>query len=1030
MSDGRTWGTIIGGVVGYFTGGIGFAAGAAIGGAVGSLLEPKKHTETNRIDDIKVSMSKYGDGIPETWGNNIPQATWIWSTYIIQIGEEQSAGKGGGVENTNYRQFIHGLLCLGRTPPPGTPVAIRKVWVNGKLNYDASSGLSVGQALASAENPFANVVLFDGQDGQLPIPIIEAYEGVGNVPAFTGRLSLFVFGLECPGGRIPQLQFEICIGATTVYYALMAHANGGLQPIDLAITPDGALACVLNYNNVPFDSATVSVYNLFSETIERSIGGFHYPTAIALSTDGKNGLACNTTSNTVSVFSVTEGVIVRNIAFPSQTNGVAIDPLHDGIAYVVCSDDTVQIVDYFTGVIEDSFSAFSAIHSRVAINADGTKLYIASRGTSTIRVVDIETRTVIQTYTTDSPEYLALDPKRPVMYVSQTGSIAVDVIDLDTGTTTATFFSTGINANVYGIAVHPSGGVIYLGKPSANDIELRRALPTIVLAEASVPEFIESQSLRSGLEAAQIDVSAIQDTFWGLTIKSPASARANIAPVMTYSALGVVEEDGVLRFFHREDKTSVATIAYDELGCAEDGTEPEDPFPVIHTNAQELPRSLTLSYNDPNFDYQVSTVKAMMLTADSVLDVTQTLDMAATGDRTATIARRLMLEQWVAQNSRSCAVSRKFAFLSAGDVVTVEYPRGTLSEWMTSKINDTGARIEIECFPADSGLIIQTVPGPSSFQAQQIESLTPPLRAVILDIPILRDQDNDPGLYVALDSYGAVPASGELFVGNSNSDLSPAGIVSASAPIGYTVTALGDWQRNLVDETNLVTVYLGDDVFTNITRDQLLEGSENVWAMGAPGRWEIGKSRFGDSLGGGRYTLSSHLRGLFGTERCAALHQANDTFVLLRPAGLLRPAMGVGDLGLTKYYRAIALGRSFDSAASQTYANTGEGLEPLSPVNLRRAFASRDLTIDRRSRLAMNNSTGSLPLGETTESYHWKFYTDGTYATLIGELTTTTAAITAAQQTSIGVTPTATAYVRVAQVSDSVGTGHELQATA
>lgn len=1027
MSDGRTWGTIVGGVVGFFTAGVGFAAGAAIGGAIGGLLEPRQRTETNRIDDIKVSLSKYGDGIPETWGNNIPAATWIWSTYIIEIGEEQEAGKGGGAVNTNYRQFIHGLLCLGRTPPPGTPVAIRKVWVNGKLNYDASSGLSVGQALASAENPFANVVLFDGRDGQLPIPIIEAYEGVGNVPAFTGRISLFVFGLECPGGRIPQLQFELCIGATTVYYGVIGHADAGLEPRDIALTPDGALACVLNYNNIPFDSATISVYNLFGETVERSIAGVHYPQAISLSSDGKNGIACNTTESTAAVFSVTEGTLVRNIAFPAQTNGVAIDPVQDGIAYVVCSDNTVQIVDYFLGVIEDSFSAFAGQHSRVVISSDGTKLYIASRSANLIQVVDIESRAVVQTYAAPSPEYLALDPKLPVLYVSQTSSPFVRVIDLDTGVTAATFAS---DSTVYGIAVHPSGGVIYLCKGEVDDVELRRALPTIVLAEASVPDFIESQVLRTGLPADQIDVSDVSDTFWGLTIKGPSSARDRIASVMNYSALGVVEEDGVLRYFRRAGKTSVATIAYEELGFAEDGSEPGDPFPLVHRNAQELPRSITVSYSDPYFDYQTSTVKAMRYAVDSVLDETQTLDMATDGAHAASIARRMLFERWLAQNTRSMAVSRKYAYLSAGDVVTVLSQTGSYGDFMTSKITDTGARIEIECFPADGDLVIQTVPGPSGFQGQQIQPIAAPLQAVILDIPILRDRDNDPGLYVALDSYGAVPASGELFVGNGDETLAPSGIVSASAPIGYAETALGDWQRNLVDEKNLVTINLRDDVFTNITRDQLLEGSENLWALGAPGRWEIGKSRFGDNLGGGRYTLSSHLRGLFGTERCAALHQANDVFVLLRPAGILRPTMGVGDLGLSKRYRAVALGRSFNSATSQSYANTGEGLEPLSPVNLRRAVASRDLTVDRRSRLAMNNGTGSVPLGESTESYRWRFYTSATYATLIGELVTSTAAITAAQQTAIGVTPTATAYVKVAQISDSVGAGHELQATA
>ncbi len=213
MSDGRTWGTIIGGVVGYFTGGIGFAAGAAIGGAVGGLLEPKQHTETNRIDDIKVSLSKYGDGIPETWGNNIPSATCVWSTYVIQLPEEPTGGKGGGVENTNYRQFIQSMWCIGRTPPPGTSVTLRKAWINGKLNYDASSGLSAGQALATEENPWASIAILPGYDGQLPVAMIETYEGVGNVPAFTGRICIFIFGLECPGGRVPQLQFELCIGA-------------------------------------------------------------------------------------------------------------------------------------------------------------------------------------------------------------------------------------------------------------------------------------------------------------------------------------------------------------------------------------------------------------------------------------------------------------------------------------------------------------------------------------------------------------------------------------------------------------------------------------------------------------------------------------------------------------------------------------------------------------------------------------------------------------------------------------------------
>jgi hypothetical protein len=98
-------------------------------------------------------------------------------------------------------------------------------------------------------------------------------------------------------------------------------------------------------------------------------------------------------------------------------------------------------------------------------------------------------------------------------------------------------------------------------------------------------------------------------------------------------------------------------------------------------------------------------------------------------------------------------------------------------------------------------------------------------------------------------------------------------------------------------------------------------------------------------------------------------------------------------------------------------------------VNVRRAFGSRDIQADRRSRLAMNNNSGTLPLGEVVESYLWKFYVDGTFSALIGQATTSLGTITAAQQTAIGVTPSATAFVGVALISDSVGAGHEQKGT-
>jgi len=1066
MSDGRTWGAVIGGVAAYFTGGLSLVGtGVAVGGAVGGLLEPKKRTETNRIDDIKVSLSKYGDMIPETSGNNIPSATCVWSTYIIELPEKQSGGKGGGVENTNYRQFIQSMWCLGKTPPEGSTVSIRKVWIDGKLNFDASSGLSVRQALATKENPWAEIALLPGFDDQLPVPMIETYEGVGNVPAFRGRVCVFIFGLECPGGRVPQLQFELCVDSglttTNLLYGDFGDTFEGWvgsdaiwafdQPVNeytgtirrtSGATPVATQEAVASSNDYsPFDNYQKPYPALGTPTPESvflygpyEAGDIHRPVNLNL-------LDLQTGESRLLLMQEAGDAFGSHLIGRGYRPCAAFDPVT--ASYVVKSDYAsyaTRIDVIRSGAVICSNDTTPDFYSTVAFY-DGFVYVLNASGTNPV-VVKVDGATGVELDSFTGPSVVSFDLTRSAIHASSSGvAVFADgvppqllLLNPDDGTFVVRADDASLVAgehppgNEVNTALYYADSFAVVGPSSTGKWTMLR-LDVADPQPASVAEFIKSQNLRAGLTEEQIDVDTIDDSFWGLTLKSPASARANIGPLLTYSAIGVVEEDAALRYFHRKDKTSVVTVPYEDLGFAEDGSEPGDPFPLVHLNAQELPRSITVSYNDYNFDYQVSTAKAMRYAVDSVLDENVTLDIATNGERAATIAYRLLFERWLAQNTRSCAVSRAYAYLSAGDVVTMLAKDGSYGDWMISKATDTGARIEWEMFPADSDLLIQVVPGPGGYRAQTIDELVDALRAQVLDMAIVRDEDDNPGTYVAIDSYGNAAARGELFVGDDDAGLTPRGIVQASAPIGFAETTLPDAPSSRVDEVNLLTVNLGDDVFESCTREVLVAGGGEYWAYGKPGRWEVGASAVGDDLGGGRFILSRHLRGQFGTEWAAALHEAGDTFVLLREVGMLRPSMGVGELGLSKRYRAVAQGRSFNSAASQNAVNTGEGLKPLSPVDLRRT-STNDLTVDRRSRLSMNNSTGVLPLGEANEAYSWSFYASGAFSSLIGSAVTTSRTITAAQITAAGANPAVPLFVRVAQISDSVGRGHELQATA
>lgn len=1067
---------VVGGVVGAFFGypQLGFVVGSLVGG----LLTPGEKTEGPRVEDTKVSVSEYGGGIPETWGNNVPPATWIWATDIIEIGTTTTQGKGGAPENTTYRQFIHGYLCLGKTPPPGTVVAIRKVWVDRKLRYDASSGLPASQALASSENPHAQISLHPGFEDQLPHPIIEAFEGIGNVPAFRGVIGVFVFGLECPGGRIPQLSYEICIGGEVqIVTSEMISVGGFADDTSAVISSDEIWQYSFSgfgYNNPVY----IHVDYCSTEGVRRvgtydlgvwngdgpSILGYR-PFPVTGTENPTAAWVFDLSGRTYyKLIQLDTGVVTALADFPVEPD------LPGRAANGRGSCDTESGNFVFA-----SFDNNQVSHGAILITAQGAKIPLTfDHDPALVAFAD----GVIHSVTIDGSSNLYLErreadgstsgalpiiagPNVPdqrlaygAMCVNAQGVFAYIVRGNSGGPTDAAIYRIDIDTQEWilqsNTSGHPAGGGI--GNVNSYTFYATRDLAitgpdyislgynltrfnVVVPEAASVAEIISSQSEQAGLLPEQFDVSTITDSVWGYTTNiNVASARTNIEPLLTFGAIGVVEEDGLIRYFHRATRTPAATIAYDELACQESGQEAIDAFPLSRTQEAECPRSVTVRYLNPAFDYQTSTETARRIVTESILDQTVDLAIAMTPDQAATIAHRLLYESWIARMTRSLKVSRKYAYLSAGDVVTVEYPRGTFSNWMLTKLTDTGVLIEGECFPFDAELLVQMVPGSDGQRGQELAPLPPSTLLQLLDIPILRDADNDAGLYAAMEGYMPTSWEGaELFAGDDAATLESRGTVANAAVIGFAETALGNWSLNMVDEQNLLTVSIGEGALNTITKDLLLSGSVNVAAIGVQGRWEIIKFRQADDLGDGRYILSGFIRGARGTERNRGNHAVGDAFVLLGVGGTLRPNFDAGSIGQTKSYRAVSKGRSFESAPTQTYANTAEGLMPFSPANLSKAVASGDITLSwvRRTRLSENWLAGIVPLGEAAEAYEVVIYSSSAFDTIkrVIVATTRSAVYTSAQQIADFGTNQSTLYVRVFQISDVVGRGHPLEAT-
>jgi hypothetical protein len=244
------------------------------------------------------------------------------------------------------------------------------------------------------------------------------------------------------------------------------------------------------------------------------------------------------------------------------------------------------------------------------------------------------------------------------------------------------------------------------------------------------------------------------------------------------------------------------------------------------------------------------------------------------------------------------------------------------------------------------------------------------------------------------------------------------------------------------DTGSSVTVDVGDGTLSAITDAVLLQdNAANRFVMGVHGRWVVGQFRDCTLSAPGVYVLSGFLWGLNGTAQYVDDLVTGDSFCLLNEAGGVQPIEDSNaELGVAKYVKAVPERRTQASITGEAFTNTGVALKPLPGINphAARDAGTGDITItwDRQTRhpTRFGGDLGdSCPLGEESERYQVRLYTDATFATLVRAFdvaTSATVTYTSAHRTTDSHTPiTAALYVDVRQLSAAVGEGYALQAT-
>jgi hypothetical protein len=210
----------------------------------------------------------------------------------------------------------------------------------------------------------------------------------------------------------------------------------------------------------------------------------------------------------------------------------------------------------------------------------------------------------------------------------------------------------------------------------------------------------------------------------------------------------------------------------------------------------------------------------------------------------------------------------------------------------------------------------------------------------------------------------------------------------------------------------------------------MLDGANAALLLKANGEPEILQFRDVSLKPDGSFTLTGLLRGRRGTDVFVDCHAPGELFVLLDPDTVETLLVPLGELGLSRSWRAVGFGSLFEDAETVVRSHSGRDLMPLAPVHV---VGSRDgagdltLTWVRRSRIGgeLKDGTGTVPLGEASEAYEVDILDgpDGAVVRTLDGLTTTSAIYTAADQIADFGSVQSVVHLRVFQLSAVVGRG-------
>lgn len=1001
MSTARGALSVVGQAVGaYFGGPIGAAAGGIIGGEIGGLIDGPP--EGPRLDDLSAPQIQYGGKIPRFYGG--PRWFEIAPLWMTEKREssETAGGKGGdsGVEQFSYRIDMLCRVCESREGTPCEVIAVTGVEVDGQLVWSALA--DSGVSILVDQEIWADMTVQLGHEDQAPWSVMEAAEGTANANAYRGYLTVgFQDFLLGPGGAPRRVRIQAItngtldseVGSPTIYdytggnqsyvvgdeTSITVYAwgsRGGTGPTALGPFPGGGGGYIEAVVPVtPGETLTVMVGGHGSDDGTAVYGGGAAGGQSASRYGGGGGGRSAVRRSGVDLCTAGGGGGGGISAVGGGGGGADGGGLSGGLGGTSSAPGAGGDSDGGTdGGAGSGYSGGTGAHFNVgdppdSVAGGGGGGWFGGGGGGAIG----EASGGGGGGGGSHAEYLV-------------ESIA------------ATDDQHANPSNPYYPGTEATGRVVIVpgnGGWTPEPVDLR--------------DILEYEATRCApLTAANIDFSAADGIPVDCHVAIGSAAEA-MQPLLTRFWFDLFSADKL--YLVRRGGEVEQTVSYKWTGSGSG----ESFAGLKRSNDVEVGKSKAITYSNILADGESDTRTGARESISSDVD-TLSMNLNMLPSEAQGLADTATADARVAGHTATVRLgARHGLLLQPGSVLDLIDHHGNTYRTLARRVVWDRWVWEVEVRLDDPAVLQAAGIAVDLDQRAITVAPLPEATLYVLDIPLLRLEDDGPGEYVAVTQTGRWRGV-DILKSSDNVTYSVVAEMSGRATAGICDSELPAYEGWGWDNSSTLTVTLDDGsggTLSSATKAAIeADRSLNLAVVYNDSGSEVIQFATATLLTGTTYEISGGiLRNLLGTEWANGLHAVGDKFVLINTALANAPG-SVADLGQTRYYKARPAGRSTSSVDPVSIVCAEQRLLPYAPVDVR----NEDGTVvwNRRSRIS--GAVGiDPPLGEASERYDAELYDGATLEDSASALTT--------PEWTPGTDPSGL-EVHVYQLSELVGRGH------